>query len=137
MSSPDFAERLAYARLLRHFRTGEAPGNAEIGRAVGRSGPWVTKWAQLHDPPRDYTVHAPLAAFLGVEERWLIRGQGSAPDPELWNRWREMRDGDSVHEEPAPPQKQQRRFPIAAKVIPEKKPAVKNAVGEGKGRRGA
>jgi hypothetical protein len=87
-----FAERLAFARLLTHFRTGRCLSNTEIGAAVGRTQPWVTKWAKSATPPRDYEVHAPLAGFLGVDERWLIRGEGDAPELELWNRWRDERE---------------------------------------------
>lgn len=89
-----FAERLAFARLVHHYRSGESPGNAEIGRAVERTGPWVTKWAKSSEPPTDFRVHAPLAAFLGVEERWLIRDQGDPPMVELWRRWLADRRGD-------------------------------------------
>lgn len=63
------------------------PGNAEIGEAVGRTGPWVTKWAASDTPPRDFEVHAPMARFLGVDELWLFRSAGDAPEPELWAVW--------------------------------------------------
>jgi len=82
-----FAERLAYARLLVHLRTGRCVTHTEISEAVGRTQPWVTKWARSATPPRDYEVHRPLAAFLDVDEAWLVRGEGSAPEPELWERW--------------------------------------------------
>lgn len=86
-----FSERLAYARWLKHFTSGSAPGNAEIGRAVDRTGPWVTKWADSETPPPDYRVHRPLAAFLGVEEAWLIRDEGEPPRRDLWQAWIEER----------------------------------------------
>ena len=87
MKLAGFGERLAYARLLVHFRSGRCLTNTEIGAAVERTQPWVTKWAKSAKPPRDYEVHAPLAAFLAVDERWLIRGEGTAPESELWERW--------------------------------------------------
>jgi len=82
-----FAERLAYARLVFHYRTGKAPGNAEIARSAGRTGEWLTKWERSPTPPRDYTVHAPIAAYLGADERWLFRGEGEPPMPQLWEEW--------------------------------------------------
>lgn len=82
-----FAERLAFARVLMHFRTGEAPTNADIGRAVDRTGQWVTKWAESDTPPRDYEVHAPLAKYLAVPETWLIRDDGLPPREDLWADW--------------------------------------------------
>lgn len=86
-----FAERLAFARLVYHYRTGKSPGNADLGRAVKRTQPWATKWAASDTPPTDYRVHAPLAAFLQVDERWLIRGEGEPPMPDLWTTWRSQR----------------------------------------------
>jgi hypothetical protein len=38
-------------------------------------------------PPVDFRVHRPVAAFLGVEERWLFRAEGEAPEPALWAAW--------------------------------------------------
>lgn len=91
VKQPGFAERLAYARMLVHFRTGRCLSNTEIGGAVKRTQPWVTKWARSPTPPRDFEVHRPLASFLGVEEDWLIRDEGKAPESELWEKWLQER----------------------------------------------
>lgn len=91
MKLAGFAERLAFARVLMHFRRGRCVTNTEIGAAVERTQPWVTKWAKSATPPKDYEVHRPLAAYLGVEESWLIRGEGDPPDVDLWDRWIAMR----------------------------------------------
>lgn len=87
MKLAGFAERLAYARILVHFRLGRCITNTAIGAAVDRTQPWVTKWAKSSKPPKDFQVHEPLAAFLGVDEMWLIRGQGEPPERDLWDRW--------------------------------------------------
>lgn len=90
-----FAERLAYARWIRHLSSGAAATNAEIGRAVKRTGQAITGWSVREAPPPDYLnnkpLHSPLAAFLGVDERWLISGEGDPPEPELWKQWRALR----------------------------------------------
>jgi hypothetical protein len=93
--SETFADRFAFARLVRHFRTGKSPDNAEIGRAVARTGQWVTKWAESLEPPTDFRVQEPLASFLGVDVRWLFRGEGEPPMPELWARWLAERERDN------------------------------------------
>ncbi len=54
-------------------------------------GPWET----LAEPPTDWRVHAPLAAYLGVDERWLVRDEGEPPRPELWAAWIKERRGGS------------------------------------------
>jgi hypothetical protein len=87
VAPPRFGERLGYARWLYHLVTGAAPSHAEIGREVGRTGPAVGAWMEEQEPPSDYRVHAPLAAFLGVEEGWLIRDAGEPPRAELWAAW--------------------------------------------------
>lgn len=93
MSAPSFTDRLAYARFLVYFRTGEAPSNAALAKAAGRTGPWVTQIEDKPDPPADYRVHRPMAEFLGVPERWLIHGEGSPPEPEMFARWWAQRTG--------------------------------------------
>lgn len=113
------------------------PGNAEIGEAVGRTGPWVTKWAASDTPPRDFEVHEPMARFLGVEELWLFRNSGEPPEPELWAVWERFANeraaalqrrapapttgSQAVHvAEPEPTYKRVARehgLPIAEKVI--------------------
>jgi hypothetical protein len=82
-----FSDRLAFARLVFHYRTGRAPSNAEIADAAKRTGEWLTKWAKSATPPRDFTVHGPVAGFLQVDERWLFRGEGEPPMPRLWEEW--------------------------------------------------
>lgn len=98
--STTFAERFAYARVLRHFFGGDAPGNAEIGKAAERTGQWVTKWAESSTPPRDFEVHRPVTAYLltpvtgrdaDLDERWLFRNQGEPPYPDLWEIWVSIR----------------------------------------------
>jgi hypothetical protein len=107
-----FSDRLAYARLLVHFRTGRCVSNTEIGAAVERTQPWVTKWAKSAKPPKDFEVHAPLAAFFAVDERWLMRGEGDPPEVELWERWQAGRDATLA------------KGLSAAKHKPEQKPDV-------------
>lgn len=92
-----------------HFASGECPGNAEIARAVNRTGPWLTKWAKSAKPPRDYEVHAPLAAFLGVERDWLIDGKGEAPGGALWAAW--------LKEHGFPADAAERDVPVAASAL--------------------
>lgn len=91
---PTFGERFEFVRFLLHLRTGKCPENAEIGRAVGRTGQWVTKWAGKDTAPPDYLggqpLHAPLLAYFGVGN-WLIDGAGDPPDLILWQRWRVAR----------------------------------------------
>lgn len=87
VAPPAFGERLGYARWLKHLTDGVAPAHAEIGREVGRTGPAVGAWMDEEEPPTDYRVHGPLAAFLGVDERWLIKNEVEPPRPELWKAW--------------------------------------------------
>ena len=79
-----------------HFRTGRCVTNTEIGDAVGRTQPWVSKWAKSNNPPRDFEVHEPLATFFALDERWLIRGEGKPPEIDLWDRWISSRVGRPV-----------------------------------------
>ena len=88
-----FAERFGYARWLRHLASGESPGFAEIGRAVERTGVAVSAWRDAVELPPDWRVHEPLSSFFGVDERWLIRDQGEAPRPDLWEVWIAARHG--------------------------------------------
>lgn len=101
--STTFADRLAYARFLMHMRTGEAPSNAAVARAVGRANAWVTEIARRREAPTDYRVHRPMAEFLGVPEAWLVRAEGSVPEPELWKRWQAARAASSEGTQAAPP----------------------------------
>lgn len=124
MPPSTFADRLAYARLVRHYVTGRDPDNAAIGKAVGFTGQWATKWASSPTPPPDYfkgkAIHAALAAFLEVDKSWLIDGSGDPPRPELWDDWFARRRSERTHHriaathgldiagktpEPAPPSK--------------------------------
>lgn len=66
---------------------GSAPGWAEIGRAVGRSGVGVSYWQDNDEAPSDYKVHEPLAAFFGADAAWLIHGKGKPPNSDLWAVW--------------------------------------------------
>src|SRR5690349_9575018 len=84
--------RFGYARWLRHLETGEAPSFADIGREVERTGQAVSSWAKADAPPTDFRVHAPLAGYLGVPERWLIQDVGEPPRPELWGAWTAARE---------------------------------------------
>jgi transcriptional regulator with XRE-family HTH domain len=70
-----------------HFRTGQCVGQTDIAKAADRTQPWVAKWEKSPSAPKDYTTHRPLAAYLGVDEDWLIRGEGEPPEPDLWDRW--------------------------------------------------
>jgi hypothetical protein len=86
-----FGERFEYAVFLYHLEHGRAPGNAEIGKAVGRKGQAVTLWSVREAPPPDYRdgkpLHVPLAAFFGVDRTWLIDNDGEPPRPDLWRDW--------------------------------------------------
>lgn len=93
MDSSSFAVRLAYARWLYHFRHGEAPSNAAIGKAADRTGQWVTGIADKTEPPTDYRVHRLLSEFFEVPEGWLFRNEGAAPMPALWAQWYAQRTG--------------------------------------------
>lgn len=102
-----FSERFGYARWLRHLATGEAPGFAEVGRAVERTGQAVSAWSSAEEAPVDWRVHGPLARFLDVEENWLIKNVGEPPLPDLWRVWTGVRRKSAPPArrvaEPAPP----------------------------------
>lgn len=72
---------------LRHLVDGDAPTLAGIGMKVGRTGPSIGAWLKMREAPTDYRVHAPLARVLGINEAWLIRGEGNPPDERLWTLW--------------------------------------------------
>lgn len=81
---------------IRCHARGDAPGNAEIGKAAERTGQWVAKWAESETAPRDFEVHTPVTEYLltpvsgrevSLDERWLFRAQGDPPHPELWKIW--------------------------------------------------
>lgn len=91
MAPSRFADRLGYVRWLYHLVHGAAPTHAAIGAAVGRSGVAVSYWMDETDAPTDYRLHAPLSAFFGAQERWLVRGEGDPPRPELWAAWMKER----------------------------------------------
>lgn len=91
MARSTFAERFGYAGWLYHLRTGRAPTFASIASATGRTGVTVSSWASADDAPSDWRVHQPLAECLGVEELWLIRDEGAAPEPKLWTLWIDAR----------------------------------------------
>lgn len=91
LSIPGFHERLAYARWLRHLRTGECTTDKEIADATDRSSPWVTKWKVSEEAPADRHAARALSTFFGIEERWLMDGEGEAPEPDLWPRWEAAR----------------------------------------------
>lgn len=90
-----FWERLAYARFRYSAYHGHEPGNAEIGRAVDRSGQAISAWDGRDLPPPDYIdgkpLHQPLADFLEVPKTWLIGGDGDPPDGDLWKYWQALR----------------------------------------------
>lgn len=87
-----FRLRLAYARWLHHLRTGACAGNAEIGREVGVTGPWVTKWAKRDDAPDSRQTGRRLCQFLGVSELWLLDDEENPPEPDLWKQWLDARN---------------------------------------------
>lgn len=91
MAQSTFALRFGFARWLKHLEAGEAPSHAEIGRAVERTGQAVSGWSAAPDPPPDWKVHEPLAAYLGVAEGWLVKNRGEPPHPELWPIWTKHR----------------------------------------------
>lgn len=112
--------------MLLHFTSGECPANAEIGRAVERTGPWVTKWAKSATPPRDYEVHAPLADFLGVPRDWLIEGKGDPPRLDLWTVWLQERAADQTTSHTAKPGREIKELPASAFIpVPRSMPAAK------------
>lgn len=121
MTHTTFAERLAFARLVRLWRTGLYAGNAEIARAVGHTGQWMSKWAGSETPPPNYLAHAPLAAYLEVDERWLIRGEGEPPRPDLWAIWIEDQRRRTLPASATPP----RVKPAAGKELVKKLAAPK------------
>lgn len=82
-----FAERFAFARLLYHWREGAEPSQSAVAEAVGMTQPGVRPWYDREDPPKDWTVHKPLAEALGVDPAWLIQNQGAPPKPHLWEEW--------------------------------------------------
>lgn len=83
-----FGVRFNYLRWRRFLETGEAPTFADIGRAVGRTGPAVGAWVHMQGAPTDYRLHGPLLEFFELEsDAWLIKDQGEAPDPELYRVW--------------------------------------------------
>lgn len=87
VAKSSFALRFGYAGWLLHLKRGDAPGFAEIGRKVTRTGQAVSAWAAAAEAPTDYRVHRPLAEFLEVDEAWLVRGEGEPPRAELWTAW--------------------------------------------------
>lgn len=88
MADSTFAERLAYARWLYPLVVGaKSPGNAEIGRHVGRKGQTLTNWMAQADPPPFHDVRKPLAQLLHVEETWLFDNSSEPPRPDLWQDW--------------------------------------------------
>jgi hypothetical protein len=86
-----FGSRFGYARWLYHLRHAAAPTHAEIARAVNRTGPAVSAWAEVDEAPVDYRVHEPLADFLEVDEAWLVKNVGDPPRADLWEAWRSAR----------------------------------------------
>lgn len=91
MKQPVFSERFAYALWIAHLVRGETPTYTLIAEAVGKTQPWVTKWAKSDEPPTDYRVHEPLATFFGASIDWLIKASGEPPRPDLWDVWMEER----------------------------------------------
>jgi hypothetical protein len=87
-----FGLRLGFARWLRHLVEGEAPGHADIGRAVGVTGPAVSLWMGQDKAPK-WDYHRALADYLGVDKDWLIEGIGEPPHKQLWRLWIARREG--------------------------------------------
>lgn len=83
----DFSVRFGYVRWLFHLLTGEAPGFAEIGKAIGVTGQAVSGWAKRDTAPTGYASNKALVAYFGAGEGWLIEGQGKPPRPDLWEVW--------------------------------------------------
>jgi transcriptional regulator with XRE-family HTH domain len=83
----DFSVRFGYVRWLFHLLTGEAPGFAEIGKAIGVTGQAVSGWAKRESAPASYASNKALVAYFGASEAWLIEGQGGPPRPDLWDVW--------------------------------------------------
>lgn len=98
-----FGQRFGYARWLYHLRTGDAPTNKAIAEQVGRSAPAVGAWVVAEAPPPHYITHAPLAAFFELDERWLLRGEGDPPYPELWKEWLAAREREAREPKDATP----------------------------------
>jgi hypothetical protein len=129
-----FGQRFGYARWLKHLVDGTAPTHAEIGRAVGRTGPAVGAWLAESEPPSDWKVHAPLAGFLGVDEGWLVKQEGKPPRPELWREWLVARALDAARaEDPAGVEEFLEKERAASRPATARG-AAKKAVGAGKGK---
>lgn len=85
--APNFAERLAYVRWLRDRgrqrpeSERELAGRADVGYA------WLQKWKRSDTAPAERTLTARLVNALKVEARWLLDGDGDAPEPERWKEW--------------------------------------------------
>lgn len=92
---PAFGNRLAYLLWLRHLEDGQCPGNAEIGREVGVTGPAVTGWLKRDDAPDQWkrSVEKKLLEFFGITDRaaWFLEGNGEPPRVDLWVVWSEAR----------------------------------------------
>lgn len=86
-----FGTRFGFLIWRRHLLDGEAPSFAAIGEQVGRTGPAVSAWRRYAEPPFGYEVGRKLAAFFEADEAWLVRGEGVAPDPDLFQRWEAAR----------------------------------------------
>lgn len=93
MEHSDFGARFGFLLWRHHLLAGQPPSLEAIGKAVGRSGVAVGAWRASLDAPPDWRVQEALIAFFALEnDRWLVRGQGEAPDPELWRMWRQRRN---------------------------------------------
>lgn len=79
---------------LRHLERGAIPGFAELGREIGDAmggepltGQAISGWVKRDEAPDSYRNNKALASALGVEDRWLIDGEGDPPMPNLWTVW--------------------------------------------------
>lgn len=90
--SGGFAARFGYVQWLYHLEHGAPPTLTAIAAAVGRTQPSITGWLERNEAPTDFRVHAPLAAFFGIEKAWLVEGAGEPPRPELWADWLRRRE---------------------------------------------
>jgi transcriptional regulator with XRE-family HTH domain len=93
-SDSTFAERLAYVRWLRSRGRPAPETDAELAGALGVTSGWIRKWKLRPDAPEGRTQMAAIEKALhptGVSVHWLFDNQGTAPEPDQWDRWLEAR----------------------------------------------
>lgn len=83
-----FGDRFGYVRWLKHLERGEALDHADIGRAIGRTGPAVSAWQGMREPPAAKPdFYTQVADYFGVSREWLFEDKDGPPHPDLWKAW--------------------------------------------------